>query len=161
MWQRQVDLGMVPYFMFATRDTGAQRYFAVPLARGWDIFREALLQVSGVGRTIRGFVMSALPGKIQVVGTSELPIGKVFVLRMIQARLQESWGLKPFFAKYDPTAVWIEDLEPALGEEEFFYEPDLRRVFGQESLPNVDPSEQGDDYPVGNSIEMNSTLWNS
>ena len=41
MWNLQVRLGMVPYYMFVERDTGARRYFEVPLARAVDIFRAA------------------------------------------------------------------------------------------------------------------------
>ena len=28
----------------------------------------------------------------------------------------------PFFAKYDPKATWLDQLQPAFGETEFFYE---------------------------------------
>ncbi len=47
MWRTQVRMGMVPYYMFVERDTGPQDYFAVPLARGHEIFREAYQGVSG------------------------------------------------------------------------------------------------------------------
>jgi L-lysine 2,3-aminomutase len=33
LWRRQVQLGMVPYYMFVERDTGAKACFEVPLAR--------------------------------------------------------------------------------------------------------------------------------
>ena len=42
MWRTQVRMGMIPYYMFVERDTGPQDYFAVPLARGYDIFRAGL-----------------------------------------------------------------------------------------------------------------------
>ncbi|WP_273207318.1 hypothetical protein [Marinobacter subterrani] len=29
---------------------------------------------------------------------------------------------RPFFAKYSKTATWLHELEPALGEEKFFFE---------------------------------------
>ena len=45
------------------------------------------------------------------------------VLRFIQARNPE-WVLKPFLAKFDPAATWIDDLEPAFGEDRFFFEGD-------------------------------------
>ena len=48
MWRTQVRMGMVPYYMFVERDTGPQDYFAVPLARGYEIFREAYQGVSGL-----------------------------------------------------------------------------------------------------------------
>jgi len=113
--------------MFATRDTGAQHYFAVPLARAWDICRKAMSTRSGIGRHIRGLSMSANPGKIQVVGVTEIKGEKLFVLRMLESRNPE-WSHLPFFAKYDDAAVWIDDLKPAFGKPEFFYQEELDQM---------------------------------
>lgn len=33
LWQTQVELGIIPYYMFVERDTGASHYFEVPLVR--------------------------------------------------------------------------------------------------------------------------------
>jgi len=126
-WQEEVSQGIIPYFMFATRDTGAQHYFAVPLARAWDICRKAMSTRSGIGRHIRGLSMSANPGKIQVVGVTEIKGEKLFVLRMLESRNPE-WSHLPFFAKYDDAAVWIDDLKPAFGKPEFFYQEELDRM---------------------------------
>lgn len=124
MWRKQVDLGVIPYYMFIARDTGAQDYFAVTLDNAWKIFRKAYQQVSGVCRTVRGPSMSSEPGKIRIVGVSEINGEKVFVLNFIQGR-NPDWTNRPFFAKYDPDAIWISDLKPAFGEEEFFFEEEL------------------------------------
>ena len=72
MWRTQVRQGMIPYYMFVERDTGPQDYFAVPLARGYEIFREAYQGVSGLARTVRGPSMSATPGKVCVDGVTEV-----------------------------------------------------------------------------------------
>lgn len=120
-WKEQVKMGIIPYYMFIARDTGAQDYFAVSLNQAWQIFRNAYNQVSGICRTVKGPSMSCSPGKIQVVGVSEIKGEKVFVLNFLQGR-DPSWVGKPFFAEYNPDAVWIDDLEPALGEPEFFFE---------------------------------------
>jgi KamA family protein len=114
MWRTQLRMGMVPYYMFVERDTGPQGYFAVPLARGAEIFRDAYSSVSGLCRTVRGPSMSATPGKVCVDGVAEVAGEKVFVLHMIQARDPSLVG-RPFFARYDPRAVWLSDLEPAFG----------------------------------------------
>lgn len=127
MWKEQVNMGMIPYYMFIERDTGAKAHFELPLAQTWEIFRKAYQQVSGLGRTVRGPSMSATPGKIQIVGVTEIPINgeleKVFVLQMLQGRNPEWVGI-PFFAKYDPKAYWLNDLEPAFGDA-FFFEEEL------------------------------------
>lgn len=116
LWRGLTRLGVVPYYMFVERDTGPQHYFAVPLARGYQIFRDAYAQVSGLARTVRGPVMSATPGKVCVDGVAEVAGERVFVLRMLQARRPELVG-RPFFAQYDEDARWLTDLKPAFGEE--------------------------------------------
>ncbi|GAA3745810.1 KamA family radical SAM protein [Spinactinospora alkalitolerans] len=121
MWRTHVRHGMVPYYMFVERDTGPQDYFAVPLARAYDIFRDAYKNVSGLARTVRGPSMSATPGKVCVDGVTEVGGEKLFVLRFLQARDPELVA-KPFFAKYDEKATWLFDLEPGLGATHFPYE---------------------------------------
>jgi KamA family protein len=112
MWRTQMRMGMVPYYMFVERDTGPQGYFAVPLYRGQQIFRDAYASVSGLCRTVRGPSMSATPGKVCIDGVVEVAGEKVFALHMIQARNPDLVG-KPFFARFDPNAIWLSDLEPA------------------------------------------------
>lgn len=112
MWRTQTRMGLVPYYMFVERDTGPQDYFAVPLTRAYDIFRDAYKNVSGLARTVRGPSMSATPGKVCVDGVIDLMGHKVFALHFIQCRDADLVG-KPFFAQYDPDAVWLDDLKPA------------------------------------------------
>lgn len=72
MWNKQVDLGCVPYYMFIARDTGAQHYFSVPPVRAWEIIREAYQRVSSLCRAVRVPSMSANPGMVRILGTSIL-----------------------------------------------------------------------------------------
>ncbi len=127
MWRRQADLGCIPYYMFVERDTGAKHFFAVPLRRCWQIFREAYQRVSGLCRTVRGPVMSATPGKVEIQGVSEIHGERIFVLRFLQGRNSE-WVDRPFFAAYDKAATWLNDLRPAFGDEEFFFERELKGI---------------------------------
>ncbi len=121
MWRNQVRMGIIPYYMFIERDTGAKNYFEVPLYRTWEIYRDAIKQVSGLSRTVRGPSMSATPGKVEIQGTTEIKGEKVFVCRMIQGRNPE-WVQRPFFAEYDEQATWLDDLKPAFGDKKFFFE---------------------------------------
>jgi len=123
MWKEQVDLGMIPYYMFVARDTGSKAFFDVPLEKAWNIFRNAYSSVSGLSRTVRGPSMSANPGKIQILGVTEVRGEKVFVLRFLQCRNPNLVDI-PFFAKYDKKATWFDELEPAFGEKEFFFQKD-------------------------------------
>lgn len=127
MWKKQVGLGLIPYYMFIARDTGAQEYFGVSLHRAWDIFQRAYTRVSGIARTVRGPSMSCTPGKVRICGITEIQGEKVFVLEFIQGR-NSQWAIRPFFAKYDPKALWMDDLQPAFGKEEFFFETELAEM---------------------------------
>jgi KamA family protein len=129
MWRAQVRMGMIPYYMFIERDTGPQDYFAVPLARAYQIFRDAYQGVSGLCRTVRGPSMSATPGKVCVDGVTKIAGIEVFTLRMIQAREPNLVGI-PFFAKFDPSATWLTDLEPVFAPR-FPFEP------APEGLPDL------------------------
>ncbi len=120
MWKVQTQLGCIPYYMFITRDTGAQHYFSVPLVRAWEIFKNAYQSVTGLARTVRGPSMSTTHGKIQILGVSQIKAEKVFVMQFLQAR-DPQWVRQPFFAKYDEKATWLDELEP-FGDKNFFFE---------------------------------------
>jgi len=145
MWRKQVNNNCIPYYMFIARDTGAQEYFSVPLVRAWEIFQKAYQQVSGVCRTVRGPSMSCTPGKVQLLGVSEVThngkMKKIMTLRFLQGR-NPDWVAKPFFAEYDEKAVWIDDLKPAFGMDKFFFEDELNLVFSekteQETVHNLE-----------------------
>ncbi|MCB0730866.1 MAG: lysine 2,3-aminomutase [Ignavibacteriae bacterium] len=124
MWQEQVNLGLIPYYMFVERNTGAKKYFEIPIAEVFEIYKEAFKNVSGLSRTARGPVMSATPGKVSVEGVAEINNEKVFVLNLLQAR-NSDWVKTPFFASYDPKATWYTDLIPAFGQDEFFFDEEL------------------------------------
>ena len=130
LWRRQVQLGMVPYYMFVERDTGAKAYFEVPLARAYKVFTEAYSQVAGLCRTVRGPSMSAMPGKVLIDGITQVAGEKVFVLKFLQGR-DPKWSNRVFFARYDPTATWLSGLQPAFGEEQFFFENTIKEALAE------------------------------
>lgn len=68
--------------------------------------------------------MSAHPGKVTIDGTTVIGGRRYFVLRLLQARRPE-WCGRPFLAEYDEHATWFNELRPAFGDPEFFYEREL------------------------------------
>ena len=120
MWKIQVKIGAIPYYMFVERDTGPKNYFKIPLERTYRIFTKAYKKVSGLCRTVRGPSMSATPGKVMIDGIAEINGEKVFALKFIQAR-NPDWTNQIFFARFDKEACWLDDLKPAFGEEDFFF----------------------------------------
>lgn len=135
MLKKQVELGCIPYYMFIARNTGAQHYFSIPLIEAWNIFRKCYQQISGICRTVRGPSMSCLPGKVQLLGVSEIRNEKVMVFRMIQGR-NPDWVARPFFAEYNPKAIWFSDLKPAFGEEKFFFTDELKSMINNQEEEN-------------------------
>jgi len=148
MWREGVKLGMIPYYMFIERDTGPKNYFEVPLVKAHEIFREAFMQVSGLARTVRGPSMSAWPGKVRILGTADIKGEKVIVLDFLQGR-NPWWNGRVFFAKYNPEATWLNDLEPAFGAEKFFFEEEEPIVWWE---VEQDPFETRE--PVGAAIPV-------
>lgn len=127
MWQKQVALGCIPYYMFVARNTGADHYFSIPLVDVWKLFREAYQSVSGICRSVRGPSMSCLPGKMQILGVNEIGDETVFTMRFIQGRGSD-WVAKSFFTRFDENATWYTDLKPAFGEDKFFFTDELNNI---------------------------------
>lgn len=121
LWREGVRLGMVPYYMFVIRDTGAKNYYDMTLGDALHIFQGAYRKLSGLGRTVRGPVMSATPGKVLIHGIANVDGHRAFVLSFIQAR-HADWVGRPFFAQYDLSATWFYDLKPLPGRTWFFTE---------------------------------------
>jgi hypothetical protein len=82
--------------------------------------------------------MSATPGKVCVDGVTEVAGVKAFVLHMIQAREPRLVGT-PFFARFDPAACWLTDLEPVFADR-FPFEP-ARYEAVPDELPGLFPRE--------------------
>jgi KamA family protein len=137
LWTTGVRLGAIPYYMFVERDTGPSEYFALPLARAHEVFQAAYQMVSGLSRTVRGPSMSAFPGKVIIDGIVNINGEKLFALQFLQAR-NPDWVRKPFFAKFDPNATWLDHLVPAFGKKRFFFEseePEMRPHPGARVIP--------------------------
>jgi hypothetical protein len=89
--------------------------------------------------------MSAGPGKVRIVGITEVRGEKVFVLEFLQGRNPE-WVGKPFFASYNAEALWLDDLAPAFGEKEFFYEQEYKKLLKVDKLPGHTLSTDNKQY---------------
>jgi len=52
------------------------------------------------------------------------------VLKFLQGR-DPKWANRVFFARYDPTATWLSDLQPAFGEKRFFFEDAMEAALAE------------------------------
>ena len=153
LWLEQVKLGCIPYYFFIERNTGAKSYFEIPLYTAYKIYKQAYENISGLGRTVRGPSMSALPVKVSVEGITEIHGEKVFVLNMLQAR-NPRWVKRPFFAKFDEKATWMSDLRPAFGKDKFFYQDELNQMIREsEEQSHILP---GEDFEIYANQELNA-----
>ncbi len=84
MWTKQVQLGMVPYYLFMEADHSPQSPFRVPLARALRIFQEAQHKTTALARTVRGPVFMNDLNRVLLDGTTELNGQKYFVLKTLQ-----------------------------------------------------------------------------
>ena len=53
---------------------------------------------------------------------------------------------KPFFAAFDAGAQWLDDLQPAFGEKEFFYEQEYEKLLKVDKLPGHTLSTENKQY---------------
>jgi len=114
MWSKQVNLGLVPYYMFIERETGPYEYFGLPIAKVHDIYHNAVRNSASFAKTVTAPVMSASKGKVQVMGTIDNPADgkKYFMLQYVRHR-DASKTFRPFLAHYDEEATWFDQLEIA------------------------------------------------
>jgi len=115
-WKEEVNLGIVPYYMFVARDTGAQSFFGVSLAKAHEVFTNAIRTCSGLAKTVRGPSMSCTPGKVEITGIEEVNGELAYVMRFLQCR-NSDWIGRLFFAKYDDQAIWFDQLKPLAGQQ--------------------------------------------
>lgn len=99
-------IGCPPYYLFQGRPTAGNLPYAVPIVRGWEIFREALRIGSGLARRAR-FVMSHETGKVEILGVDQ----KHIYLRYHRAKDADLRGRFMVYRRNDE-AYWLDDLEP-------------------------------------------------
>jgi L-lysine 2,3-aminomutase len=99
--------GIPPYYVFQCRPTEGNKPFAVPLVRGYQVFHEAMRQVSGLAKRPR-LVMSHETGKIEIVGVTSDHI----YMRYHRAKYPSDDERFMVFHR-DDTAYWLDDLVPA------------------------------------------------
>lgn len=111
MWKKQVQLGMIPYYMFIERETGPYEYFSIPLAEVYQMYQNAIRETGSFSKTVTGPVMSASKGKVQIMGIVDNPVdgNKYFMMQYVRHRDYRK-TFRPFFMEFDPQATWVDQL---------------------------------------------------
>lgn len=102
-------VGVPPYYLFQGRPTEGNEPYEVPIVPGWQVFRDALRQVSGLAARAR-FAMSHETGKIEIVGVDE----RRMYLRYHRSKYPQNRG-QFFVCKRNDDAYWLDQLEPDEG----------------------------------------------
>jgi L-lysine 2,3-aminomutase len=84
LWTKQVNLGMIPYYMFMEAKHNTENCFRVPLAKALDIFQAAQKQATNIARTVRGPVFMNDLHRVLLDGTTDINGQKYFVLKNLQ-----------------------------------------------------------------------------
>ncbi len=85
MWNAQIALGMIPYYMFIEADHNLESCFRIPLAKALEIFQTAQKQTTGLARTVRGPVFMNDLHRTLLDGVTTIGDQKFFVLKLLQA----------------------------------------------------------------------------
>lgn len=112
-------IGVPPYYVFQCRPTLGNKTYSVLLEKGYEIFEQARMRCSGLGKRAR-FVMSHRSGKIEIVGKTE---SNVYMRYHRAANLTEK--AKFMVVKSNPSAYWFDDYKELLEEEYRFENPFL------------------------------------
>lgn len=114
MWKMQVELGIIPYYMFVERETGPYNYFGISLNEVYGIYQKAIRKTGSLAKTVTGPVMSAAKGKVHIMGKVKNPAdgNKYFMMQYVRHRDSRK-TYKPFFTEYDKKATWINQLKMA------------------------------------------------
>jgi lysine 2,3-aminomutase len=118
LYQRLAWAGCPPYYLFQCRPTAGNEPYAVPIVRGWSIFRQTNMTGSGLARRPR-YVMSHETGKLEIVAVDEDNI----YLRYHRAKREVDRG-RFMICKRNDRACWMNDLEP-VNEDEPGFDPSL------------------------------------
>ncbi len=85
LWSRQIELGMIPYYLFIEAGHNPSHCFRLPIARSLELFQEAQKKASSLARTIRGPVFMNDEHRVLVAGITSIDNNKFFVLKSLQA----------------------------------------------------------------------------
>ncbi|MBC8185265.1 KamA family radical SAM protein [candidate division KSB1 bacterium] len=110
LFRKLTFIGVPPYYVFQCRPTLGNYSYAVRLEKAYEIFEQARMRTSGLGKRAR-FVMSHRSGKIEVVGKTEN-----YVFMRYHRAAESNEKSKFMVVKSNPVAYWFDDYDEAVDE---------------------------------------------
>ncbi len=110
MWNAQVSLGLVPYYLFVEANHNSESCFRIPLSKTLEIFQEAQKNATGIARTVRGPVFMNDLNRVLLDGTVNINNEKYFVLKSLQSPPETGNEAKIKLIPYDKDTKDIKNL---------------------------------------------------
>lgn len=85
LWNEQIQLGIIPYYMFVEADHNSESCFRVPFAKALRIYQEARKKATTLAKTCNGPVFMNDKDRVLIDGTLELQGEKYFVMKSLQS----------------------------------------------------------------------------
>lgn len=106
LYEKLSFIGCPPYYLFQGRPTAGNKPYEVPIARGYEIYAEAIKYGSGLAARAR-FCMSHESGKIQILHVDD----QYIYLKYHRAKRREDLG-RFVVCHRDDDAYWFDQLQP-------------------------------------------------
>lgn len=106
LFRKLSSIGCPQYYLFQGRPTAGNRPFRVPIVRGWELFNEAVANLSGLSKRAR-LVMSHHTGKIEIVA-----VDQQFIYMRYHRRSKLASRRPIMIYHRDDEACWLNDLTP-------------------------------------------------
>ena len=92
LWRREVQLGIVPYYLFLESQTGLIPVYKLSVKRALDAFWKADAKVGGLAKTIRGPVINSSSMKLLIAGSVICNGKEHLLLRCLQSENPSETG---------------------------------------------------------------------
>jgi len=121
LWNELSYMGVPQYYVFQGRPTSGNETYEVPIVEAYFNIEEAKKKCSGLAKRTK-YVMSHESGKIEIVGVDDRQIYLRYH-RAMDARNENRF----FICHRDDRAYWLDQLKPAEGHRNRYYQSDLTR----------------------------------
>ncbi|MCK4326918.1 MAG: KamA family radical SAM protein [Candidatus Diapherotrites archaeon] len=108
LFERMVEVGITPYYLFQCRPVRGATHFHVPLVEGSQLFEDAKREMRGIPKTAR-YAMSTKAGKIEIVRVFSSGGKRHAFLKFISAKNKRVIGELMQFT-YEGDAYWMDDI---------------------------------------------------
>ena len=109
LWQRELDLGLIPIYLIADSNSIMLRNFKVPFSKAIDIYKTAQQKLSYLAQTVEGVAIMYDSMKLLLMDAQEIGNKKYFIFKYLENPDIKKVG-SVVFAEFNPTVTDINQL---------------------------------------------------